>query len=157
MTGGENFPLTTREGWRQFVDDGPAEPKLLGEANLGLLDAPGRLAYDQDRLDYHSRLIVVATPVVRQVYATGRRLVLLNRHQVSARRGLIVTGAAGTGKTTAVTQLGRNHELLLRSRLGSRPPASASPWSTSPSLPRPRQRCWPPSSPASPGCRPALA
>jgi hypothetical protein len=28
-------------------------------------------------------------------------LVLLNRHQVSARRGLIVTGGAGTGKTTA--------------------------------------------------------
>jgi len=46
------------------------------------------------------------------------RLVLLNRHQVSARRGLIITGAAGTGKTTAVIQLGRNHELLLRRRLG---------------------------------------
>jgi AAA domain len=118
VTAAENFPLTTREGWRQFVDDGPAEPKLLGAAELGLLDVAGRLAYHQARLDYHSRLIVVATPVVRQVYATGRRLVLLNRHQVSARRGLIVTGAAGTGKTTAVTQLGRNHELLLRHRLG---------------------------------------
>jgi hypothetical protein len=61
VTGGEKFPLTTREGWRQFVDDGPAEPKLLGDGELGLLDAAGRLAYDQDRLDYHSRLIVVAT------------------------------------------------------------------------------------------------
>jgi len=39
---------------------------------------------------------VVATPTIKQVYATGRRLVLLNRHQISARRGLIVTGAAGT-------------------------------------------------------------
>ena len=127
-------------------------PSCSAHAELGLLDVAGRLAYDQDRLDYHSRLIVVATPVVRQVYATGRRLVLLNRHQVSARRGLIVTGAAGTGKTTAVTQLGRNHELLLRqpARRG-RPPPGVSPWSTSPSLPRPRRRCWPPSSPASPG------
>ncbi len=76
------------------------------------------MAYDHGRADYHSRLIVVATPTIKQVYAAGRRLVLLNRHQISARRGLIVTGAAGTGKTTAVTQLGRNHELLLRHRLG---------------------------------------
>jgi hypothetical protein len=42
VTGAVSFPLTTREGWRQFVDDGPAEPKLLGDAELGLLDAAGR-------------------------------------------------------------------------------------------------------------------
>ena len=96
----------------------PPSPSSSAMRNWGCWTRLGALAYDQDRLDYHSRLVVVATPVIRQVYATGRRLVLLNRHQVSARRGLIVTGAAGTGKTTAVTQLGRNHELLLRSRLG---------------------------------------
>lgn len=118
MTEEERFPLTTREGWQRFVDADAGEPKLLTDGELELLAENQRIAYDQDRLDYHSRLIVVATPTIRQVYATGRRLVLLNRHQISARRGLIVTGAAGTGKTTAVTQLGRNHELLLRHRLG---------------------------------------
>jgi hypothetical protein len=119
VTGSEDhFPLTTREGWQRFTDDSQAEPKLLAAADLNLLSAVGRAAYDHDRADYHSRLVTVATPTVRQVFASGRRLVLLNRHQVSARRGLIVTGAAGTGKTTAVTQLGRNHELLLRHRLG---------------------------------------
>jgi AAA domain len=55
------------------------------------------------------------------------RLVLLNRHQVSARRGLVITGAPGTGKTTAVTQLGRNHELLLRHRLGQEAAAGRMP------------------------------
>ncbi len=114
----DHFPLTTREGWQQFTDTEPTEPKLLSGSDLGLLGDADRMTYDHDRADYHSRLIVVATPVIKQVYATGRRLVLLNRHQISARRGLIVTGAAGTGKTTAVTQLGRNHELLLRHRLG---------------------------------------
>jgi hypothetical protein len=114
----EHFPLTTREGWQRFTDTEPAEPKLLPGGDPGLLGDADRMAYDHDRADYHSRLIVVATPTIKQVYATGRRLVLLNRHQISARRGLIVTGAAGTGKTTAVTQLGRNHELLLRHRLG---------------------------------------
>ncbi|MFJ4740760.1 ATP-binding protein [Streptomyces sp. NPDC088775] len=68
----------------------------------------------------------MATPTVRSVFTTGRRLVLLNRRQISGRRGLIVTGQAGTGKTTAITQLGRNHELLVHQRLsratgGSRP------------------------------------
>jgi hypothetical protein len=119
VTGGEDhFPLTTREGWQRFTDAGPAETGFLAAADLELLSDADRAAYDHDRADYHSRLVTVATPTVRQVFATGRRLVLLNRHQVSARRGLIVTGAAGTGKTTAITQLGRNHELLLRHRLG---------------------------------------
>jgi hypothetical protein len=114
----DHFPLTTREGWQRFVDAEPAQPKLLPGSDLDLLGDTDRMAYEHARADYHSRLIVVATPVIKQVYATGRRLVLLNRHQISARRGLIVTGAAGTGKTTAITQLGRNHELLLRHRLG---------------------------------------
>ena len=123
MTGdGDRFPLTTREGWQRFVDTEPAEPTLPAGTDLELLSGTSRMAYDRDRADYHSRLVVVATPAIRQVYAAGRRLVLLNRHQVSARRGLIVTGAAGTGKTTAIAQLGRHHELLVRKRLG---PAAA--------------------------------
>ena len=103
----DHCPLTTREGWQRFTDAGQAEPKLLTAADLELLSDADRAAYDHDRADYHSRLVIVATPTVRQVFAAGRRLVLLNRHQVSARRGLIITGAAGTGKTTAITQLGR--------------------------------------------------
>ena len=52
------------------------------------------------------------TSVLRQVVTTGRRLTLLNRHAISARRGLILSGAAGTGKTTAITQLGKTHEAI---------------------------------------------
>jgi hypothetical protein len=36
--------------------------------------------------------------------------------QISARRGLIITGGGGTGKTTAITQLGKAHELSVRHR-----------------------------------------
>jgi hypothetical protein len=36
--------------------------------------------------------------------------------EVCARRGLIVSGAAATGKSTAIKQLGRAHELLVRNR-----------------------------------------
>jgi hypothetical protein len=55
---------------------------------------------------------VAATSTLRNVVHTGRRLTLLNRHAVSARRGLILSGAAGTGKTTALTQLGKTIEVI---------------------------------------------
>ena len=113
----ETYPLTTREGWRAFVDADTDVPTLSPAS----ASADQKAADDQARLDYHARLVVVATPTIRQVFAAGRRLILLNRHQISARRGLVVAGATGTGKTTAITQLGRNHELLQRQRLGTDP------------------------------------
>ena len=54
----------------------------------------------------------MSTPVLQKVISTCRLLIQLNRHQVSARRGVIISGASGTGKTTALTQLGRTHELV---------------------------------------------
>ena len=109
-------PLTTKEGWASFVDAEPvAAPELTPQERVGSGDE-AQAAYEEARLDYHTQLAVVATPAIRQVTSTGRRLMLLNRHQVSARRGLIVTGPTGTGKTTAVTQLGRGHERSVRRR-----------------------------------------
>jgi hypothetical protein len=107
-------PLTTKEGWQRFIEHAPTAPNLVGWQAWRRLDDQTRQADIQARLDYHARLVVVATPTIRQVTHTGRRLVLLNHGQISARRGLIVTGAAGTGKTTAITQLGRAHELTAR-------------------------------------------
>lgn len=115
-TPGGHEPLTTKEGWRRFVDIPSAAPDPANDATSGqLAGVPGDHSEDT-RLAYHSRLAVVATPTVQQVTLNGRRLIVLNRHQLSARRGLIVTGAAGTGKTTAITQLGKAHELALRLR-----------------------------------------
>jgi MoxR-like ATPase len=108
--------LTTREGWRQFTQDEPANVSLLDDQRWKELSDLDRLRYDEDRIDYHARLIVVATSTVRRIVTAGRRLTMLNRHAISARRGLIVSGAAGTGKTTAITQLGKTHELLDRHR-----------------------------------------
>ena len=59
---------------------------------------------------------MVATSTVREVNWQGRLLTLLNRRESSARRGLIVSGDWGTGKTTALKQLGRTHELRIRQR-----------------------------------------
>ena len=109
-------PLTTKEGWRRFVDHQPDPPVLLEASALAALSGPGRAGYDDARRDYHADLPLVNTPTIRQVVNTARLLVQLNRHQVSARRGVIVSGASGTGKTTALTQLGRTHERHTRRR-----------------------------------------
>jgi hypothetical protein len=101
-------PLTTKEGWKRFVDTEPVPPEPA--------DLTDAAAYEDARLGYHARLAVVRTPTVSEVINVGKRLTLLNRHQVSARRGVIITGTAGTGKTTAITQLGKAHELRVRAR-----------------------------------------
>lgn len=111
-----NRQLTTLEGWRKFLDDPPAPPVLLAPAELKRLPENEWALYDEDRLDHHARMLVVSTSFVEKTVVCGRRLILLNRHAVSARRGLMVSGLPGTGKTSAITQLGRAHELLDRAR-----------------------------------------
>lgn len=130
-------PLTTKEGWNRWVDRDRSAPELCGDwCELAL---PERADYDDTRLDYHSELIVVNTPAIQDITKTVRRLLILNRRQISARRGLIVTGGAGTGKTTALTQLGLAHELRTRLRnpvRGIRIPVVYI------TLPPPRPRAW---------------
>ncbi|MGW3589166.1 TniB family NTP-binding protein [Streptomyces fungicidicus] len=108
--------LTTLDGWRRFTAGPPAPPVLLAPAELDKLSPAQRALYDEDRLDHHARMLVVATSFVEKTVVCGRRLVLLNRHAISARRGLMVSGLPGTGKTSAITQLGLAHELLDRAR-----------------------------------------
>ena len=108
--------LSTLGGWREFTSTTPGQPLLLAADRYAALGSEARAAYDEERLDYHTRLGVVGTSVLRQVVTTGLRLTLLNRHAISARRGLILSGAAGTGKTTAITQLGKTHEATDRAR-----------------------------------------
>lgn len=108
--------LTMLEGWRAFTTAAPATPGLLPDPDRAALAEPDRALYDETRLDYHTRLAVVGTSTLQQVVHTGRRLALLNRHATSARRGLVLSGAAGTGKTTAITQFGKSHEATDRRR-----------------------------------------
>ena len=108
--------LTTLAGWRQFASEMPAAPELLDSKVWQGLDPGKRAAYDDDRIAHHSRLLVVQTPAVRGVVTTGRRLAHLNRSAHYGRSGLIVSGPARTGKTTAITQLGKTIEVFHRRR-----------------------------------------
>ena len=109
-------PLTSKEGWATFVQDAVTPPDLLPPAALQKLTMTERERYDAAREEYHAQLVIVSTPTIRHVAATGRKRILLNKNQYSARRGLIISGRAGTGKTTAITQLGKNYEQLTHHR-----------------------------------------
>ncbi|MQS10995.1 AAA family ATPase [Streptomyces kaniharaensis] len=105
-------PLVTREGWRAFADaPRPEAPTLLPEAAWLGLDPLERDAYDRARMTHHMRLLVVATPAIRHITTTGRKLLAYNAPKATGRRGLIVSGPSGTGKSTAVQQLGKKYHV----------------------------------------------
>src|SRR6476620_2798 len=84
--------LTVLSGWRDFVASTTAKPMtLLTRDEYDALSKEEKYDYDEDRLDHHARLQVVATSTVRKTVTCGRRLTILNRGAISARRGLIVT------------------------------------------------------------------
>lgn len=112
----EHLQLTTLAGWRGFVAEMPAVPDLLPEAVWAALADDKRACYDDDRIDHHSRLLVVQTPAIRQVINSGRRLIQLNKNAHYGRCGLMVSGPARTGKTTTLTQLGKTIEVIHRRR-----------------------------------------
>src|SRR5712691_2178910 len=116
-TGAEgHLQLTTLQGWQRFVTEVPGMPQLLAEPVWLDLDRGKRLAYDDDRIEHHSRLLVVQTPAIREVVSSGRRLAQLNRTAHYGRCGLVVSGPPRTGKTTAITQLGKTLEVIHRRR-----------------------------------------
>lgn len=90
-----DYPLTMKEGWAAFVAETVAPPVILPPAALQRLPEPERADYDQAREDYHAQLVIVSTPTIRHVAATGRKRILLNRRQHSARRGIDRLGPSG--------------------------------------------------------------
>ncbi len=112
----ENLQLTTLQGWRQFVTEMRSVPQVLAGPVWSGLEEGKRAAYDDDRIDHHSRLLVVQTPAIRQVINSGRRLIQLNKNAHYGRCGLMVPGPARTGKITSLTQLGKTIEVIHRRR-----------------------------------------
>jgi AAA domain len=121
---GMTEPTMTLPRWRRFVDAEPADFALLPERQWAALGEDARDAYDERRITYHSAMVVIATPLVRRVARNGRLLTMLNRQETGERRMLILSGPQTTGKTTALKQLGRTHELRAKhaARAGERIP-----------------------------------
>src|SRR5215469_1212463 len=108
--------LTTLPGWRQFVAAVPSIPHLFPGRDWLLLGDGKRAAHDEERLEHHSRLVVVQTPVIGRIIRQGGNLIRMNRLAHYGRSGLMVSGPARTGKTTAVTHVGKTAEVTHRQR-----------------------------------------
>ena len=108
--------LTTLPGWRQFVAAVPSIPNLFAEQEWLALEDGKRAAHVEERLEHHARLVVIQTPVIERIVKRGGDLIRMNRAAHYGRSGLMVSGPARTGKTTAVTQLGKTAELMHRQR-----------------------------------------
>jgi hypothetical protein len=110
MRSPEVLPLTTLTGWRQFAGRPPMQAPCA-PADQAAWSPEQQAEHTDQRIGYHTELSALETPELRKIVTTGRRLLLLNRRQYGARRGLLVTGDPTTGKSTAITQLGRAVEV----------------------------------------------
>ena len=99
-------PTTMLEEWRSFVNADPSEFTLLPRDKWEALDERDRRDYDDARIAHHAELVVVSTSAITEITTEGQMLVLMNQREIGARRGLIVSGDAATGKTTSIKQLG---------------------------------------------------
>jgi hypothetical protein len=108
-------PLTTLAGWRQFVRRPPVQaPTEPPDGEWAAGNPELHAEHTRRRIEYHTELAALQTPELRRIVTTGRGLLLLNQRQYGARRGLLVSGEPTTGKSTAITQLGRAVELAYR-------------------------------------------
>ncbi|MEU3633185.1 AAA family ATPase [Streptomyces fradiae] len=108
-------PLTTKEGWRRFVGHEPSPPPPLTAAQRRPV-REGEAARRRSTPEPSRRSAAGEHPDHPEGHRHLPLLVQLNRQQTSARRGVIISGASGTGKTTALSQLGRAHEIAVRRR-----------------------------------------
>lgn len=111
------LPTTTLDGWRRFVGAEPSAIALLPDEEWAALSPEDRRDYDDARIAHHAELVVVTTSAVEEITNEGLLLTLMNQREIGARRGLIVSGAAATGKTPS-------------SRGESHPPALTEPYVT---------------------------
>ena len=109
--------VTTLTAWRTFVERSPEPTSLLSDEELGRLPPADRLAYDDERCDYHAELPALNTPILNRTVTKGLLFMRLNRgQQTGTPCGLILSGVPGVGKTTAVKALGRTVEQTYRKK-----------------------------------------
>ena len=109
-------PTHSLRSWWSFLNQQIQTPELLTLNQYENLDPDRRARYDEERLDYHSTTITIHTPLIDSLIKEARLLIIVNRHQVGARQGIIVSGPPTTGKTTALLALGSSVETLVRRR-----------------------------------------
>ncbi len=110
--------LTTKEEWFEFVQAQPPKmPNIPSEHELASFSAEQTAAFDEERIEYHTAFPPIAVPSMKRIHAEMMPLIKSNvTRQPGARRGGIIDGPGGVGKTTNLTLLGKKYEQYMRSR-----------------------------------------
>ncbi|MFD4318979.1 TniB family NTP-binding protein [Streptomyces sp. NPDC058548] len=100
-------PMSCALLWREYA----ARPREAAPPVSSALWNNARL------LAYHSEFVTLRTPVMGEAHRQLRSTLLVNnRHRGTARRGLIVSGPPGAGKSTTLMELGRSFERSERAK-----------------------------------------
>ncbi len=107
----------TKTGWRRYCDlPDPVPPAKLTWPQYESLSEIDKRRYDRDRARFHSQLVIVeSAPLVAFRDHLADLLDINMFAQAGPRVGLVVSGAGGVGKSTAVKTVTREYERQLRS------------------------------------------
>lgn len=108
--------LTTKEEWFEFVQAQPPKtPKIPAKRELASFSAGQKAAFDEERIEYHTAFPPIAVPAMKSIHSEMMPLIKSNvTRQPGARRGGIIDGPGGVGKTTNLTLLGKRYEQHMR-------------------------------------------
>lgn len=102
--------ITTKEGWREYVDTVYERPVAITGNELKALSFADRALYNLGRAQYAQAGAFVETPQFKAFQHAVRDRVMLNAHRRVGKLGLILSGEPGQGKTTSLVEIGKAHE-----------------------------------------------
>ena len=101
------------EGFRKLVDDDYSPPPPLTRARFRKLSDAEQHQWLEARLEHLGRPVLVQTNDMTRVFNQMWSLMVMNRHAIDRRVG-IVSGQSGVGKTTIVRTAGVLHERAVK-------------------------------------------
>ena len=93
-------PMTSRRNLHDLLTKKIARPEPLSVSEYGKLSGDARDVYDAARVRFASGGLVIRTPQTRTALTILDQLVDENSARIGTQSGLLISGAAGFGKTT---------------------------------------------------------
>lgn len=118
----------TKVGWQQVVRGEPFTYTRVTLADYEQMSRNERYTYDQDRIRHHSSIDAIATTAFTgAIEALTERLDAIIGNSTVALPGMLLTGPAYAGKSTALIRFGRDVERALRTARGIPLPGPSQP------------------------------
>jgi len=101
--------LNTKSGWRAFSrQQAEPPPAMLSTAQRARITAAERHVYDLRRISYHLDEPFIRHEALNNAIAfCVRRIAMNTRSKPNARRGVLILGPGGTGKTQALWEIAK--------------------------------------------------